>query len=202
MLAPSVNGLTPMTPATGPETENQLEVLLDAETIGRRVRELAAQISADYRGRPLRLVGILKGAWMFLADLIRYIDLEDVTVDFLGVASYGRSTKSSGEAKITKDLDQSIEGLEVLIVEDILDTGETFTYLQEILSARQPKSLKAVVLLDKPSRRTRPARADYVGFTIPDRFVVGYGLDYAEKYRELPDVRVLGPRPGVEGSKG
>ncbi len=191
-----------MTPATNPETESQLEVLLDADTIARRVRELAAQISADYRGRPLRLVGILKGAWMFLADLIRYIDLEDVTVDFLGVASYGRSTKSSGEAKITKDLDQSIEGLEVLIVEDILDTGETFTYLQEILSARQPKSLKAVVLLDKPSRRTRPARADYVGFTIPDRFVVGYGLDYAQKYRELPDVCVLGSLTGAEGSKG
>jgi hypoxanthine phosphoribosyltransferase len=172
-------------------TEAQTKVLLDAETIARRVRELARQISADYRGRPLRLVGILKGAWMFLADLIRYIDLEEVSVDFLGVASYGRSTKSSGEAKITKDLDQSIEGLEVLIVEDILDTGETFEYLQEILTARQPKSLKAVVLLDKPARRTRPVRADYVGFTIPDHFVVGYGLDYAEKYRELPDVRIL-----------
>jgi len=169
----------------------ELEVLLDAEAIARRVRELAAQISADYRGRPLRLVGILKGAWMFLADLLRSIDLAEVSVDFLGVASYGRSTKSSGEAKITKDLDQSIEGLDVLIVEDILDTGETFEYLQEILTARRPKSLKAVVLLDKPARRTRPARADYVGFTIPDDFVVGYGLDYAEKYRQLPDVRIL-----------
>jgi hypoxanthine phosphoribosyltransferase len=174
---------------------------LDAEAIARRVRELAVQISADYRGRPLRLVGILKGAWMFLADLIRYIDLEDVTVDFLGVASYGRSTKSSGEAKITKDLDQSIEGLDVLIVEDILDTGETFNYLQEILAARQPKSLKAVVLFDKAERRTRPAQADYVGFTIPDRFVVGYGLDYAERYRQLRDLRVL-RLPDSGGPKG
>ena len=180
-----------MSLAAGPKTQNQLEILLNAEMVTQRVRELAAQISADYRGRPLRLVGILKGAWMFLADLIRHMDLEDVSVDFLGVASYGRSTKSSGEARITKDLDQSIEGLDVLIVEDILDTGETFNYLQEILTARQPKSLKAVVLLDKPSRRTRPAQADYVGFTIPDAFVVGYGLDYAENYRQLPDVRVL-----------
>jgi hypoxanthine phosphoribosyltransferase len=170
----------------------ELEVLVDAQSIARRVRELAHQISADYRGRPLRMVGILKGAWMFLADLVRHMDLEDVSVDFLGVASYGRSNKSSGEAKITKDLDQSIEGLEVLVVEDILDTGETFEYLQEILSARKPKSLKAVVLLDKPARRTRPARADYVGFTIPDHFVVGYGLDYAEQYRQLPDVCILG----------
>jgi len=190
-----------MSLAAGPKTQNQLEILLNAEMVTQRVRELAAQISADYRGRPLRLVGILKGAWMFLADLIRHMDLEDVSVDFLGVASYGRSTKSSGEARITKDLDQSIEGLDVLIVEDILDTGETFNYLQEILTARQPKSLKAVVLLDKPSRRTRPAQADYVGFTIPDAFVVGYGLDYAENYRQLPDVRVLRP-PNPEGAKG
>ena len=177
--------------AAGPKTQNQMEILLNAEVVAHRVHELAAQISDDYRGRPLRLVGVLKGAWMFLADLIRYLDLVDVSVDFLGVASYGRSTKSSGEARITKDLDQSIEGLDVLIVEDILDTGETFSYLQEILTARQPKSLKAVVLLDKPSRRTRPAQADYVGFTIPDEFVVGYGLDYAQQYRQLPEVRVL-----------
>jgi hypoxanthine phosphoribosyltransferase len=169
----------------------ELELLLDAEAIAHRVRELAARISEDYHGRPLRLVGILKGAWVFLGDLIRFIDLEEVTVDFLGVASYGRSTTSSGEAKITKDLDQSIEGLDVLIVDDILDTGETFSYLQEILAARHPRSLKAVVLLDKPARRTRPTQADYVGFTIPDHFVVGYGLDYAEKYRQLPDVRIL-----------
>jgi hypoxanthine phosphoribosyltransferase len=192
-----------MSLAAGPKTQNQLEILLNAEMVTQRVRELAAQISADYRGRPLRLVGILKGAWMFLADLIRHMDLEDVSVDFLGVASYGRSTKSSGEARITKDLDQSIEGLDVLIVEDILDTGETFNYLQEILTARQPKSLKAVVLLDKPTRRTRPAQADYVGFTIPDAFVVGYGLDYAENYRQLSDVRVLRQEgKGEKGEKG
>ncbi len=164
----------------------QPEVLLSAEQIARRVRELAAQISADYAGRPLLIVGILKGAWIFLADLVRELRLEHITVDFLGVASYGKSTTSSGEVKITKDLDQSIEGLDVLVVEDILDTGETFHYLQELLAARQPRSLKTVVLLDKPGRRTRPVHADYVGFTIPDAFVVGYGLDYDQNYRQLP----------------
>lgn len=169
---------------------SNLEVLLDAETIAPRVRELAAQISADYRGRPLRLVGILKGAWVFLADLVRHLDLE-VTVDFLSIASYGNNSYASGAVRITKDLDQSIEGLDVLIVEDILDTGQTFEYLRGVLEAHKPRSLKLVTLLDKPSRRVRPVQADYVGFTIPDVFVVGYGLDYAQKYRHLPDVRIF-----------
>lgn len=169
---------------------SNLEVLLDAETIAGRVRELAAQISADYRGRPLRLVGILKGAWVFLADLVRHLDLE-VTVDFLSIASYGNNSYASGAVRITKDLDQSIEGLDVLIVEDILDTGQTFEYLRGVLEAHKPRSLKLVTLLDKPSRRVRPVQADYVGFTIPDVFVVGYGLDYAQKYRHLPDVRIF-----------
>jgi hypoxanthine phosphoribosyltransferase len=171
---------------------SELQVLYDAETIARRVRELAAQISAEYRGRPLRVVGILKGAWVFLADLVRQLDLE-VTVDFLSFASYGDKAHPSGAVKITKDLDQSVEGLDVLVVEDILDTGQTFEYLRGVLEAHKPRSLKVVTLLDKPSRRLRPVEADYVGFTIPDVFVVGYGLDHAQKYRNLPDVRVLPP---------
>ncbi|HEV2177136.1 MAG TPA: hypoxanthine phosphoribosyltransferase [Terriglobia bacterium] len=176
---------------TSPET---LETLVDSARIAQRVRELGAEISADYRGRPLRLIGILKGAWMFLADLIRHIDLDDVSVDFLGLASYGASQLSSGEVKITKDLDMSIEDIDVLIVEDILDTGQTFTYLQEVLVAHKPRSMKVVTLLDKPSRRVVPVHADYVGFTIPDVFVVGYGLDFAQRYRQLPDVCVLHPK--------
>ena len=167
-----------------------LEILISAEDIGRRVRELAAQISADYRGRPLRLIAILKGAWIFFADLIRHLDLE-VTVDFLSFTSYGESAAPSGAVKITKDLDQSVAGLDVLIVEDILDTGQTFEYLRGVLEAHKPRLLKVVTLLDKPSRRIRPVRADYVGFTIPDEFVVGYGLDYAQRYRNLPDIRIL-----------
>ncbi len=152
--------------------------------IASRVKELAAQISADYRGRPLHLIGMLKGAWVFLADLVRHLDLE-VTVDFLSIASYGNDSHSSGVVRITKDLDQSIEGLDVLVVEDILDTGHTFEYLRGVLEAHKPKSLKVVTLLDKSSRRVRPVEADYVGFTIPDVFVVGYGLDYSQRYRNL-----------------
>jgi hypoxanthine phosphoribosyltransferase len=167
-----------------------LDILLDAASIDRRVRELGEQISRDYRGISLNLVGILKGSWVFLADLIRYLTL-DVTVDFLGVQSYGRGVKPSGEVKITKDLDHGIEGLNVLVVEDILDTGETFHYLRDALGRRAPRTLRVVTLLDKPSRRTRPVKADYVGFTIPDVFVVGYGLDFAQQYRNLPDVRIF-----------
>src|SRR5690349_18876336 len=163
-----------------PKPGRDLEILVDAESIARRVRELGAQISADYRGQPLRLVGILKGAWVFLADLIRQLDLESVSVDFLGLASYGGATQSSGEVQITKHLDLSIEGIDVLVVEDVLDTGETFHFLQGVLEAHKPRSLKLVALLDKASRRTRPIRADYVGFSIPNAFVVGYGLDYAQ----------------------
>jgi hypoxanthine phosphoribosyltransferase len=179
--------------------KDNLEVLIGADKIQARIQELAAQISKDYRGRRVRLVGILKGSWVFLADLIRRLDLE-VSVSFLGVASYGKGTKPSGEVKITLDLDDSIEGLDVLVVEDILDTGETFRYLQGVLTAHQPHSLRSVVLLDKPARRTQPVHADYVGFTIPDAFVVGYGLDYAQKYRNLPDVCVLHPgQPEASG---
>ena len=172
---------------------HDFEVLIEADRIRQRVRELGQQISDDYRGRPLNVVGILKGSWILLADLIRHLDL-DVSVDFLGVQSYGRGTRPSGEVKITKDLDHSIEGLDVLIVEDILDTGETFHYLQDVLNRRQPRSLKVAALLDKPSRRIRPVTADYLGFTIPDVFVVGYGLDFGQQYRNLPDVRIYRPK--------
>jgi len=180
--------------------EGKIETLIEAEKIAQRVRELGAQISNDYRGRRLHLIGILKGAWVFMADLIRHIDVE-VTVDFLGIASYGSGTSSSGQVKITKDLDHSIEGLEVLAVEDILDTGLTFTYLRKMLSARKPKSLKLAALLDKASRRLLPVYADYVGFTIPDLFVVGYGLDYAQRYRDLPNICVLRPTPEDAGNR-
>ncbi len=167
-----------------------LEILLGADQISQRIRDLAAEISKDYRGRTPHLVGILKGAWVFMADLIRHLDL-DVTVDFMGIESYGSGVSSSGEVKITKDLDVSIEGRDVLVVEDILDTGRTFHYLEGVLTAHKPRSLKLVALLDKTSRRVIPVQADYVGFKIPDIFVVGYGLDYAQRYRQLPDVRFL-----------
>lgn len=166
------------------------ETLLPEEKIAQRVRELGAQITADYQGRRLHLVGILKGAWVFMGDLIRNLSI-DVTIDFLGIASYGEEVSPSGEVKITKDLDHRIEDLDVLVVEDILDTGRTFEYLSEMLSARKPRSLKLVALLDKATRRIRPVCADYVGFVIPDVFVVGYGLDYAQKYRRLRDIRIL-----------
>ncbi len=176
--------------------ERNLEILLDAEKIAKRVREIGAEISADYRGRTPHLVGILKGAWVFLADLIRHLEV-DVTVDFMSIESYGLGAASSGEVKITKDLDVSIEGRDVLVVEDILDTGRTFHYLQGVLQAHKPKSLKLVALLDKEPRRIIPVRADYVGFPIPDVFVVGYGLDYGQKYRWFREVRVLRSIPSV-----
>jgi len=168
------------------------EILLSRFDIEQRVGGLAAEITRDYHGRTPHLVGILKGAWVFMADLIRHIDI-DVTVDFLGITSYGSSPHSSGEVKITKDLDSSIEGREVLIVEDILDTGRTLKFLEEVLSVHQPRSLRVVTLLDKRSRRIVPVQADYVGFEIADVFVVGYGLDFDQKYRQLPDVHVLRP---------
>ncbi len=180
--------------SAAPRQENrtpEVEVLISADRIAARVRELGAEISRDYRHRSLRLVGVLKGAFVFLADLLRAMDHPDLTLDFLGVATYGSGSQTSGEVRVTKDLDQSIEGLDVLVVEDILDTGVTFHYLTTALRNRKPASLQTVTLLDKPSRRIRPVQADYVGFSIPDAFVVGYGLDFAQRYRELPYIGVL-----------
>jgi hypoxanthine phosphoribosyltransferase len=171
-------------------SESSLEVLLSSRQIAARVRQLGEDISSDYQGRTPHLVGVLKGAWIFMADLIRNLSIE-ATVDFLGIQSYLADTTSFGEVKITKDLDVSIAGRDVLVVEDILDSGRTYLYLQGVLSAHQPKSLKLVSLLDKPSRRAVPVKADYVGFQIPDVFVVGYGLDYNQQFRRLPDVRCL-----------
>ena len=173
----------------------QLEVLLTSGQIAARVRELAALISSDYQGRTPHLVGVLKGAWIFLADLIRHLTVQS-SVDFLGLESYADGTTSSGEVKITRDLDASIAGRDVLVVEDILDTGRTYLYLQDLLTARRPRSVKLAVLLDKASRRRVPVQADYVGFEIPDVFVVGYGLDYKQQFRGLPDLRYL---PGSGG---
>jgi len=177
-------------------SEPSLEVLLSSSQIAARVRELGEKISSDYQGRTPHLVGVLKGAWIFMADLIRNLSLE-ATVDFLGIQSYVAGATSSGEVKITKDLDVSIAGREVLVVEDILDTGRTYLYLQGVLSAHHPKSLRLVTLLDKTARRAVAVQADYVGFQIPDVFVVGYGLDYNQQFRRLPDVRYLRNAVGV-----
>src|SRR6202140_4300485 len=178
----------------------ELKVLISRQEIAKRVGELGAQITNDFAGQSVILVGVLKGAAIFLSDLARHIDL-DSTFDFIGVSSYGnRPTPtqelksgwdSTGEVKLTKDVDQSMKDKNVILVEDILDTGLTLTYLKKLLLARQPNSFRIAALLDKPSRRKQPIQADYVGFSIPDEFVVGYGLDYAEKYRNLPDICVV-----------
>jgi len=176
-----------------PALGSGLPILLEAAKIEARVAELAAEISRDYQGLTPHLVGVLKGAWVFMADLVRQISIH-CTVDFLSIQSYGSGTVSSGEVKITKDLDVSIEGRDVLVIEDILDTGRTYSYLQEVLNAHEPASLKLAALLDKHSRRVIPVEADYVGFSIDDVFVVGYGLDFDQKYRNLADVRYI-PAP-------
>jgi hypoxanthine phosphoribosyltransferase len=177
-----------------------LKVLITREEIAKRVGELGAEITKDYSGQSIILLGVLKGAAIFLSDLARYVKL-DATFDFIGVSSYGNRPSpaselksgwdSTGEVRLLKDVDQSIKEKNVVLVEDILDTGLTMTYLKKILLARQPRSLKVAALLDKPSRRKLPLEGDYVGFKIPDEFVVGYGLDYAEKYRNLADICVV-----------
>ena len=166
------------------------EVLIEEDDLQRRIGELGVEISADYQGRDLLLVGVLKGAVFFLSDLMRHIDIP-VEVDFMAVASYGSATDSSGVVRILKDLDVVIEGRDVLIVEDIVDSGLTLQYLLRNLGSRNPASLEVCALLTKPERRKVELRARYVGFEIPDRFVVGYGLDYAERYRNLPFVAAL-----------
>jgi len=174
-------------PAASKET---VKPLLTGAAIQEKIREMGKRIRADFPGEPLLLVGVLKGAVLFLADLARQIPGE-VTFDFIAVSSYGKEAKSSGQVKLNKDLDSSIEGKTVIVVEDILDTGLTLEYLLRVLQQRKPKHLKVAVLLDKRERRLVDVHADYVGFNIPNEFVVGYGLDYAERYRNLPDVGIL-----------
>ncbi len=165
-------------------------VFLTAEQIQKRVQEMGDEISANYPEGPLYLISILKGAFMFLADLSRAIRTPS-RIEFMGISSYGRGKTSSGQVRVTKDLDVSIEGHHVLIVEDIVDSGVTLTYLLNVLEQRRPKSLAIATLLDKPERRLRPVDVSYVGFKIPDEFVVGYGLDFAEDYRNLKDICIL-----------
>jgi hypoxanthine phosphoribosyltransferase len=168
-----------------------MNVLLDAATIQSRIKMLAAQIEGEYREpEEIHMVCVLKGGFVFMADLLRHMTTR-VTLDFIAVSSYGSGTKSSGEVRFQKDLDTSLEGRHVIIVEDIVDTGLTLKYLQEILRSRAPKSLRTACLLSKPSRRKVEVPVEYIGFTIEDKFVVGYGLDYAEKYRNLPFIAVL-----------
>ena len=169
---------------------DSLRVFLTSEQIQRRIQELGAQIDKEYKGGPVYLIAILKGACFFLADLARAMKTP-ARLEFMGIASYGKGKTSSGEVRVTKDLDVSIEGYDVLIVEDIVDSGVTLTYLIGLLKQRKPKSLRIAALIDKPERRLRPVEVAYVGFQIPDEFVVGYGLDYAEDYRNLKDICIL-----------
>ncbi len=168
----------------------QLRVLISDIEIQKRTAEIGAQITKDYKDGDLILIGILKGAFIFVADLARSIH-RPVRMDFMGISSYGKGTSTSGEVKVTKDLDASIEGANIIIVEDIVDTGVTLSYLVGLLHNRKPRSIRIAALLDKPDRRLRPVQVAYTGFTIPDEFVVGYGLDYAEDYRGLKDICVL-----------
>ena len=170
--------------------DEKLRVLISSEKIQARIRELGEQISRDYPDGNLHMICILKGACFFLSDLARAMK-RDVFVDFMGISTYGKGKTTSGEVKVTKDLDISIEGADVLIVEDIVDSGVTLNYLMHVLEQRKPRSIRIAALLDKPDRRQRPVEVAYVGFRIPDEFVVGYGLDYAERYRNLRDICIL-----------
>jgi hypoxanthine phosphoribosyltransferase len=169
---------------------SSLKVMISADQIQTRIRELGAQIDRDLPGGPIYLIAILKGACFFLADLARAVKTP-ARIEFIGISSYGKGKTSSGEVKLTKDLDVSIEGYDVIVVEDIVDSGITLSYLIQLLQQRKPKSLRVASLLDKPEHRQRPVDVAYRGFQIPDEFVVGYGLDYAEDYRNLPDICVL-----------
>lgn len=168
----------------------ELRVLFSREQIAARVAELGRQISEDFAGESVVLVGVLKGAAIFLGDLARQIEL-DSTFDFISVSSYGNEKQNSGEVKLLKDVDQSMEGKNVILVEDILDTGLTMSYLKKMILAHHPKAFRIAALLDKKCRREQPIEADYVGYEIPDEFVVGYGMDHAERYRNLPDICVI-----------
>ena len=168
------------------------EVLFSEEQLDRRVREIAAQIEKDYEGKEIMLIGVLRGSFVFMADLCRRIDLP-CTLDFMSVSSYGKGTSSSGQVQITKDLSSDISGQHIIVIEDILDSGNTLSYLLKLLEQRNPASIRLCTLLDKPERRVKPVEVHYSGFSIPDAFVVGYGLDYAEKYRNLPYIGILKP---------
>ena len=172
--------------------EDVLRVLLSEDEIREKVRELGGKITADYKNSNLMLVTVLKGAVVFLADLMRQIDVP-AEIDFMVVSSYGSGVKSSGVVKIVKDLDVPLAGKDILIVEDILDSGLTLSYIKELLESRGPRSIRIATLLDKPSRRKVDLQADYIGFSVPDEFVIGYGLDYDEKYRNLPYIGILKP---------
>lgn len=171
-----------------------IKVLVSEEEVDKRTRELGEQISKDYAGKQLHLICVLKGGVFFMCELAKRITVP-VSMDFMSVSSYGDDTKSSGVVKIVKDLDESLEGKDVMIIEDIIDSGRTLSYLMEVLKARKPNSLRLCTLLDKPDRRVKEVKVDYTGFAIPDEFVVGYGLDYAQKYRNLPYIGVV---EGVE----
>jgi hypoxanthine phosphoribosyltransferase len=168
------------------------EVLYTRQQIAERVAEMGAEITRDLKGEKVVLVGVLKGAALFLADLARSLQV-DATFDFVAVSSYGKGQRSSGAVKLIKDLDEPIEGKNVLVVEDILDTGLTLCYLRKIFLQQKPKTLRIATLLDKPSRRIEKIDADYVGFSIPNLFVIGYGMDYAERYRNVPDICLMTP---------
>ena len=168
----------------------KITVLITEEEIDRRVRELAAQISKDYEGKKIRMVGILKGASFFMCELAKRITVP-VSIDFMQVSSYGGATESTGTVRIRKDLDESIEGLDVIIVEDIVDPGRTLAFLGDFLKSKGAKSIRYCTLLDKPERRVVDLKADYAGFEIPDQFVVGYGMDYDQEYRNLPYIGVV-----------
>jgi len=179
---------------------SELKVLISREQIAERVAALGAEITRDYAGQAIIFVGVLKGAAIFLSDLARSVPL-DSTFDFIGVSSYGNRPSpdqelksgwdSTGEVRLTKDVDHSMKGKNVILVEDILDTGLTLTYLKKLFLGHEPRTFRIAALLDKPSRRKQPIHADYVGFSIPDEFVVGYGLDHAERYRNLPDICII-----------
>jgi hypoxanthine phosphoribosyltransferase len=169
-----------------------LEILYSRQQIAERVVEMGAQITRDMNGEKLVMVGVLKGAAPFLADLARAVQA-DATFDFVATSSYGQGQRTSGAVRLIKDLDHPIEGKNVLMVEDILDTGLTLSYLRKLFMQQKPKSLRIAVLLDKPSRRIEKIEADYVGFSIPNLFVIGYGMDYAERYRNLPDICIMSP---------
>lgn len=170
--------------------EEKITTLISTEEVNEKLQEIASKISKEYKDKTVHLICVLKGGVMFMVDLAKHI-VPPVTMDFMAVSSYGNETTSSGVVKIVKDLDESIEGKDVIIIEDIIDSGRTLSYLVKILEKREPNSIKICTLLDKPDRRVVDVEVDYVGFTIPDEFVVGYGLDYMQKYRNLPFIGTI-----------